>query len=228
MARKPLKIEAFEKLKSLGVPVGTVVDVGVLNSTWELLTAFQNSRQLLIEPIVEWNEVIERTYSQAGIDFEIINIAASDADGVMNMKVVSVVPGKPISHAHLTSQVSGNDLREVTVRKLDSLLAERDEPRPYLLKIDVDGVEMQILAGARKMLDECSIVVIEANITNYLERATVLEEAGFQLFDIVDPCYYDSRLRQFDLIFLSKKTIEELSIDMYKEKFDYNKWEVYK
>lgn len=228
MARKPLKIEAFEKLKALGVPVGTVVDVGVLNSTWELLTAFQNSRQLLIEPIVEWNEVIERTYSQAGIDFEIINIAASDADGVMNMKVVSVVPGKPISHAHLTSQVSGNDLREVTVRKLDSLLAERDEPRPYLLKIDVDGVEMQILAGARKMLDECSIVVIEANITNYLERATVLEEAGFQLFDIVDPCYYDSRLRQFDLIFLSKKTIEELSIDMYKEKFDYNKWEVYK
>lgn len=228
MARKPLKIEAFEKLKALGVPVGTVVDVGVLNSTWELLTAFQNSRQLLIEPIVEWNEVIERTYSQAGIDFEIINIAASDADGVMNMKVVSVVPGKPISHAHLTSQVSGNDLREVTVRKLDSLLAERDEPRPYLLKIDVDGVEMQILAGAKKMLDECSIVVIEANITNYLERATVLEEAGFQLFDIVDPCYYDSRLRQFDLIFLSRKTIEDLSIDMYKEKFDYNKWEVYK
>ena len=88
----------------------------------------------------------------------------------------------------------------------------------------MDGVEIQILEGARGILPDCSVVVIEANIQNFVERANWLVSAGFTLFDIVDICYYDDRLRQFDLVFLNSRMMSERNLDMYKQPFDMSKW----
>lgn len=226
--RRPLKRECFQVIKSLNIPIETIVDVGVLTGTWDLQTEFKDKKHILIEPIVEWNDKINDTYGSAGIDYDLLNVAAYNRDGRMKIKTVSVVPGKPISHASLTERSSGDDLREVPVRRLDTLLPEIGASGPYLLKIDVDGVEIDIIEGAEKILPKCSVIVVEANVQNFIERSNILSDKGFSLFDIVDPCYYDSRLRQIDLVFMNTKMIDRLGIDMYKEKFEYEKWYTYK
>lgn len=226
--RRPLKMECFNKLKALDVPIESIIDVGILTGTGELMSAFRDKKQLLIEPIMEWNETIIKSYTARGVDFDLVNVAASNVDGKMNMETCTVVPGRPISHARLTEKPLSATVREVEVRTLDSLLAERPMPKPYLLKIDVDGVEMLILEGARKIFPDTNVVVIEANIRNFLERATFLANHGFELFDIVDPCYYDGRLRQFDLVFLNAAMVRERKLDMYKQAFEMSKWEAYR
>lgn len=226
--RRPLKVESFNKIKSLGIPVETVLDIGILTGTGELMHAFKIKKHLLVEPIVEWNETIERNYTKAGVDFTLVNVAASDIDGMMNMETSTVIPGQAISHARLTGKSQGANLRVVPVRKLDTLLREYPLPGPYLLKIDVDGVELQILEGSLETLPRVNVVVIEANVRNFIERANFLLQHGFELFDIVDPCYYDDQLRQFDLIFLNQRMVEERNLDMYKQAFDISKWVHYK
>lgn len=163
----------------------------------------------------------------SGVDFDLLNVAAADFDGEMRMQTSSVRDGEGITHAHLTEQSEGENLRTVPVRKLDSIVSERAPEKPYLLKIDVDGVEMKILAGAEEMLSDCSVVVIEAGPKNFMERAGYVVSRGFELFDFVDLCYYDDILRQFDLVFLSKRIIAEHGLDMYKQPFDINKWVQY-
>jgi FkbM family methyltransferase len=226
--RRPLKSHSLQRLREMGVPVGTVIDIGILTGTHELMRIFGDRKQILIEPIVEWNDTIRKKYGAAGVDYELINVAAADVDGEMYMETSSVREGKPITHAQLTNKTQGENLRVVPVRTIDGLVAERNLPKPYLFKLDVDGVEMKILAGATAVLKDCSMVVIEANVRNYLERANYLNDHGFDLFDIVDPCYYDGRLRQFDLIFLSRRIRDEQGLDMYKQAFDINKWVVYR
>jgi len=226
--RKPLKKESFAKIKALGVPIQTVLDIGILTGTVELIEAFPDKKHFLVEPITEWNKTIKSTYAEQGIDFLLVNVAASNFDGTMSMETGSVAPGLQISHARLTDRTAGHNVRTVPVRTLDSLLMEHHLSSPFLLKIDVDGAEILIMEGARETLKKVNVVVIEANIKNFIERSRFLEAHNFQLFDIVDPCYYDDRLRQFDLVFLNTAMVDDCGLDMYNQSFDIKKWEGYK
>jgi FkbM family methyltransferase len=225
--RRPLKIECFNKIKSLGIPIDTVIDVGILTGTGELMTAFQDKKHFLVEPIVEWNDKINFSYTKAGIDYTLVNVAASNFDGSMSMETSSVLPGQPISHARLTDKAASNNIRTVPVRTIDSLMVEYALPSPFLIKLDVDGVELQILEGAKSTLGRANVVVVEAGLRNYFPRSSFLESNGFELFDIVDLCYYDDRLRQFDMVFINSRIVIEQNLDMQKHPFDINKWIVF-
>jgi len=226
--RRPLKMESFRKIKELEIPIETILDIGILTGTGELMEAFRDKKHFLVEPVVEWNDTINSSYTKRGIDYVLVNVAASNFDGTMNMETVTVVPGRPISHARLSNKDVGENVRSVPVRTLDSLMREYLLPGPYLLKIDVDGVELLIMEGALETFKHVNVVVVEANIKNFIERASFLQKHGFELFDIVDPCYYDGRLRQFDLVFLNACTVAERGLDMYKQSFDIGKWVSYK
>jgi FkbM family methyltransferase len=228
--RRPNKIQSFKKLNAMGVPVGTVIDVGVLIGTGELITSYPSCKHVLIEPIVEWNDDIKKKYDSKSIDYELVNVAASDANGTVQMKTASVRPGQPITHARMIEGAAGkpsSKVREVPMATVDALVAARDLAKPYLLKIDVDGAELKILKGAAQTLRDTSVVVIEAGVANLVDRAAALKEAGFLLFDVVDLCYYDDRLAQVDLVFLSFAIIKERKLQMYKEAFDIEKWKAF-
>jgi hypothetical protein len=113
------------------------------------------------------------------------------------------------------------------MRTVDSLMQERTLRGPYLLKIDVDGAEERILAGAQKTLAKCSVLIVEAHYNNFLQRSRPIEAAGFELFDIVDLCYYDDRLSQFDLVFINSSIVKSLGLAMYAKGFDFSKWKPY-
>jgi len=78
------------------------------------------------------------------------------------------------------------------------------------------------------VLPKCSVVVIEAGIKNWIDRAVAVRDAGFQPFDIVDLCYYNDRLVVTDMIFLNERIIESHGLEVYKDGFDYSKWVNYR
>ena len=196
--------------------------------TYELLRVFPDRHHLLMEPIVEWNDGMKKNYSRAGVAFEIVNAAISDKDGEVNLKISTVSSDKPITHARMAEGKNGEEnLRSVPMRSLDSLVAERTLKKPYLLKIDVDGAELSVLAGAQKTLRDCSVVVIETGIANMVERAQAVKSAGFQVFDVVDISYYDGRFVQADMVFVNDKIMSERKLDVYRNGFDIKKWSNY-
>lgn len=227
-SRRPDMAEALAKMVALGVPVGSVIDVGVQSGTAALSRIFKDTPHLLIEPVADWNPSIRRHYEALGIEHEIVNAAASDRDGDTAMRQKSVIQGEVKSHAFMIEdeRAEAGDLRVPMVR-LDTLVAERELAGPYLLKIDVDGAEMQVLEGARETLKACSAVAIEMSVNNMIERAVHLRAAGFIPFEIVDLCYYDGRFVQADFVFLSGAVIRSHRLDFYRTGFDPSLWENY-
>ena len=55
---------------------------------------------------------------------------------------------------------------------------------PYLLKLDVQGAEAQVLRGARRVFEQTDVVICEADMSDFQSLNGLLVEAGFDLFDL--------------------------------------------
>jgi FkbM family methyltransferase len=226
--RGPSMAAALRQLLKLGVPVGSVIDVGVQTGTDPLTEVLRDRHHLLIEPVEEWNDAIKQHYEAHGVQYSLLNIAASDADGEVKLKLKSVLPGEISSHAFMVEEEKGEgEYRSVPMRRLDSVIAEQALAGPFLLKVDVDGAEMRVIDGALDLLKSCSTVSLEVGVNNMVERLSRMRELGFEPFDIVDICYYDDRFVQVDVVFINLKYVKELNLEFYRDGFDAAKWKRY-
>jgi FkbM family methyltransferase len=84
-------------------------------------------------------------------------------------------------------------------------------PSNALLKIDVQGYELEVLAGATELLANVGALVIELSLIQYNEGAPLAHEvinrlldAGLVMFDVCDlhRRETDSSLFQIDLVFM--------------------------
>jgi FkbM family methyltransferase len=206
--RRLTKIHAFQLLLKAGIKVSSVFDIGVQRDTLELRQAFPNVPHFLFDPIVEYNDDIRKSYH--GMDYTLENIAVSDRDGVFWLKEVQKDESGIISHV-APALVYEDGMRTVPARSLDNYMrdahAKNPHLAPYLIKIDVDGFETEILRGAMNSLKKTSCLIVESTLPHISERCALAEKAGLTLWDIVDLSYFHGNLYQVDLIFISESHV---------------------
>jgi FkbM family methyltransferase len=201
LLRGPLKQQTLAVLHQRQVPVATVIDVGVLDGTPELLEAYPDRMHLLFEPVAEFAPLIERRY--AHVPHRLVQAAVSDSSGQTSLQVRSMLGGTSVSHSFMVDQPDA-DSRIVAKVSLDDWLRDAGIAGPYLLKVDVDGFEMRVLRGAKETLKNTSIVIVEATADDLIERVSFVQEAGFKLFDLTEPCYYDDSFWQCDAVLIRR------------------------
>jgi hypothetical protein len=86
-----------------------------------------------------------------------------------------------------------------------------------LLKVDVEGAELDVLRGAKKTLERTKVLVLEIcwgvpftqNASDYVEVLQFMKEKGFTLFNIVEGggILRHDRLTHADFIFVKEDTL---------------------
>lgn len=225
--RGPDKTQSLKILRDRAIPVGTVIDVGVCHGTPELMAVWPDRKHMLFEPVAEFTDTIARNYRH--IPHELHEVAVGDESGTIGLKVAAVLPGMSISHSSMTDATAGTDpaIRSVRKIKLDDFLPGRGLEEPYLLKIDIDGQELKVIKGAAETLRSCSIVIVECQAGELTQRIQAVQAAGFTLFDLIEPCYYDKVFWQCDAVFV-RKDIATSTFSQLKGKVEPGMYETFR
>jgi FkbM family methyltransferase len=119
-----------------------------------------------------------------------VPIPLTDNNGVFGFKYKSLDPGqsrhklKPDAWRFRgITPAAARYEQPMLAMTLDELVATFNLPKPHHLKIDVDGVEDRVLAGARRTLRSRVLrsVLIEADNTKWEAVVRLLRQAGLEL-----------------------------------------------
>jgi len=178
------------------------VDIGVGWGTTELQDGFPDARHILIEPNPIFAAHLETWAADHGGSF--YQKALSDTPGVVPFVVHGHHQGGRISRA----QEAAVDTLQVECTTLDEIDKHDSLGDNFLLKIDVEGHEGEVLAGARNTLPRAEVVVIETRPTGATTSsevvATMLEHGHF-LAGFLTPWVDGRRWRRLamvDLVFV--------------------------
>ena len=140
------------------------IDVGAHWGIHSLTAATLLRKQvsaLAIEAHPENSQRLRRWIEQNRLedDVEVISKAISDRTGVGNMWLSSSSMGHSLRTA---GHENGSSALDVEIATLDHLIAERPHLRwrRVILKIDVEGCELEVLAGAKELFSTAEVAAV--------------------------------------------------------------------
>jgi len=200
--------------KNAGLSPATVIDVGAAYGefTVECHRVFPDANYILVEPLEEYRPFLEAVSSSVP-RAEYVPVAASAASGELVMNVHPDLVGSSVYLENEDSIVNGVP-RVVQAIALDSLIKSRDAIPPFLLKIDVQGAELDVLSGAKEVLQRTDYALLEASFFQFFtggpqfyDVVTFMESRGFVAYDMCGFLYrpLDNALSQADIAFVKTK-----------------------
>lgn len=183
---------------------GTVIDVGANNGTPELYAAFPDAFHLLIEPMAEHVEDLSRILETVRGDYETVAVGAEPGTAVLNVEPKRGPMSSLLTRTTDTATGDEVERRSVQVRTLDDVVQRRDLPKPFGVKIDTEGYELEVIKGAPETLAASQFVIAECSTIKRFEGGyesvdliDAMREHGFVVFDVMR-----SGPRIVDLLFM--------------------------
>jgi FkbM family methyltransferase len=174
--------EVLDHLVELGLSPATVIDVGVASGTPALYTRFPHAKHLLIEPLQEFEQSMQTICSRYDADY--VLAAAGAAPGEMEIGISADLQGSSLLR-------SKGDKRNIPVVTLDGICSERRLSAPYVVKVDVQGAELQVLAGAVSTLQDAELVILEVSFFHFTDAfpdfydvVDYMKQRGFVVYEV--------------------------------------------
>lgn len=203
-------------LKKLGADNSIIVDVGGADGTTSEIFAknFAENKIYVFEPIRENFNQIEKKQNKYS-NLVLFNKALGNCELNTKINIASRVTSSSIFNLNpdQNSSIFSSDLNfcrseEIIITKLDNVIAK--DIVIGIMKLDVQGYEMEALKGANSSIERTMIIVIEMNNHNhypgapkYYEIDEYLRNRNFSIFDVFPSTKDLGRLKEWDSIYLN-------------------------
>jgi FkbM family methyltransferase len=189
-----------------------VLDVGAAKGYWSINAGcrWPRAKFFMIDPLLQSEPDLQRLCEDPR--FHYLRLAVGDRPGET---VIHVATEPDSSSLLLVSNPDPKSHQAVSLRTLDQLLETGQIAAPQLVKIDVQGYELNVLRGGEKVFDSADVFIIEANLFEFMpgcprlhELTAFMADRGFYPFDFAGFLRrpYQNDLGQVDVVFVSHKS----------------------
>jgi len=209
--------KAIVLAKSLGLNDSGILDVGGAIGNTAILFAKKNpnSHIWVFEPILETRSKLTNAVSTYN-NITIVPKAVGNSIGRTVINMANRITSSSIlslkteqnSKAFSDTLIKQGE-EEIEITTLDSEIPH--DKKISILKIDVQGYELEVLKGAADTLRRTAVVVLELNnhenyegSPKYYQLDECMRQNGFILYDIFPSLKDKGRLKEWDTIYLRK------------------------
>jgi FkbM family methyltransferase len=198
---------SLELLKANGCQPKTLFDIGVATGTTGFYGVFPDVRYLLVDPLVEAEPFMREICDRYPGVYEVAAAGAASGEATFN-----VDPG-----------LSGSSFfrkdgqpRTVSVVTLDELVEKHRLEPPFVVKLDVQGFEAEVLHGFERGLANTEAVISEASFWGdrkgggravFHDLVAFMADHGFVVYDVAGLVRRprDGALAEADFVFVRRE-----------------------
>jgi FkbM family methyltransferase len=182
----------FEAIRRAGFSPRHIIDVGANHGNWtrSALRFFPEAQYTLVES-QDHLKIHVQDLVDHGYKIRWVNAAAGETRGILPFTIAAHDNSSTFA---LTEKQAGSFRAEqvpMQVITLNELVASGNEPLPDMVKIDAEGFDLKVLAGASRLLGKTEIFLVEAMVCGPYENQVLpvmrfMARAGYRLIDITD------------------------------------------
>lgn len=205
----PMLHWSLMNIKRLGFKPSFVVDGGAYQGEWtkEFLEVFPQTKILMLEAQSSKEPFLKRVcLSYPAVQYHIALLSSEDG------KELNFVENETAST--VVNHSEGACIKK-TSESIDRILQQKGLEYPELIKLDVQGFELEVLKGAENALRHAEFCLLEVSLLDYglaapsvLDTMNFMDTRGFQAYDICKLMRrpFDTALDQMDMLFINKNS----------------------
>lgn len=159
----------------------TVIDVGAHNGQFALFASwrFPRAKLVCLEPLSAARAKLSQVLANHH-DLTIVGVAASGNDGMRRFRVSRSTASSSLLEMTATMPLvfPGTEqgaVIEVPTARLDATFPEAPR-RPCLLKVDVQGAELEVLKGAERLLEQVDEIYVECSFVEFYREQPLIDD----------------------------------------------------
>lgn len=206
---------ALQVLRARGFRPNGVLDIGAYEGEFAVLarTLFPQASLLMVEPQQQKQRTLRAIAAALGGDAQVASVLLGREERTEVTFFQMRTPyGSTGSSIYQEASEHARDEVRMPMTTLDALLRPSTGRRHELVKLDVQGAELDVLAGGEQVVRAAEVLVVELSLHVVNHGAPLLAEVvaafdrlGFAAFDLCPlPRGQDGLLRQVDGVFVKR------------------------
>lgn len=192
-------------------------DVGAHLGEWGRLakSVFADSQIILFEPLLEMKPFLDN-FCKDYSDCKWYQLGLGNESKNLTLYITEDFASSSLLQETGIASTNSGVFYDVEVAIADDLIEKHNLPRPDLVKIDVQGFELEVLKGCKCCFGQTEAFIIEVSNFRFLQNQPIFHEIvefmadnGYVLYDVIHlkPRFANGVLGQMDVCFVKEDGI---------------------
>lgn len=214
----------YETLKKINFQPNHILDIGANHGSWtrKALEYFPQAYYSLFEPQY-WMKESVKDLLNSNKKIQFYGVGVNDVEGSFKFTIVDRDDSCNFLYSEEEALKNGYKQLDIPVNTVNNLLRNSNFPIPDIIKIDAEGLDINVLKGASDYYDKSEIFMVEAAVMNKVFENDVhkiihfMNEIGYKLFDITDlnRTLKHNALWLVEFVFIKKNGFVDRAINSY-------------